>query len=72
MMRSAGANADPRPTIPALLALATVRLPLTPVLHSWAAGDSVAADDAGLRAPAMQRLPAEYCAALSNLHAERS
>lgn len=61
-MRRADAPADPRPTIPALLADPTVRSPLKAVLRSWAARDPVdAAEDAGLLALALERLADEHC-----------
>ena len=61
-MRNMDAAADPRPTIPALLADPSVRTPLKAVLRTWAERDPVdAAEDAGLLALALERLADERC-----------
>lgn len=71
-MRSADALADPRPTIPALLADPTIRSPLKAVLRSWTARDPVdAAEDAGLLALALERLADEHCGGLSEAAHDR-
>jgi hypothetical protein len=56
-------DADPRPTVRALLADPAVRRPLKAVLRSWQGRDPVdAAQDAGLLALALERLADERCA----------
>ena len=64
-------DADPRPTVRALLADPAVRRPLKAVLRSWQDRDPVdAAQDAGLLALALERLADERCAG-AILHAAR-
>ena len=63
-MTAAAPDADPRPTVRALLADPTVRRPLKAVLRRWLDRDPVdAAQDAGLLALALERLADERCAA---------
>jgi hypothetical protein len=71
-MQIANTPADPRPTIPALLADPTIRSPLKAVLRSWSARDPVdAAEDAGLLALALERLADELCGGLSEAPHDR-
>jgi hypothetical protein len=71
-MRRGDAPADPRPTIPALLADPAVRPPLKAVLRSWAPREPVAAaQDAGLLALALERLADERCGDSLRTLAER-
>lgn len=63
-MTAEAPDADPRPTVRALLADPTVRRPLKAVLRRWLERDPVdAAQDAGLLALALERLADERCAA---------
>lgn len=63
-MTAEAPDADPRPTIRALLDDPTVRRPLKEVLRRWLKRDPVdAAQDAGLLALALERLADERCAA---------
>jgi hypothetical protein len=64
MTRAPIADADPRPSIRALLADPSVRKPLKAVLRSWQGRDPVdAAQDAGLLALALERVADERCGA---------
>lgn len=63
-MINGASDADPRPTVRALLADPTVRRPLKELLRRWSGRDPVdAAQDAGLLALALERMADERCAA---------
>lgn len=72
-MRKLDALLDPRRTVGALFVDPSIRSPLKAVLCSWAARDPIdAAEDAGIRALALERFADERIGELAKAWVERS